>query len=89
VEYPALPDDELAQLLDQALMVQNDDYAAFRRQGRINAPVVVQVAAGEIYRWSKEVRGKLGGQNKIPHIDPTMEGELVKSLFEFSRGKVP
>ena len=38
-----------------------------------------------IYDWSHEVRGKLGGQSKIPHIDPTLTGELVQSLVDFSR----
>ncbi|ACM20347.1 GH3 family protein [Geotalea daltonii FRC-32] len=75
----------LADRLDKALTAQNDDYATFRSQGRIKEPVVIQVEAGLIYRWSKEVRGKLGGQSKIPHIDPTLEGELVRSLVEFSK----
>ena len=36
-----------------------------------------------IYSWSGEVRGKLGGQNKIPHIDPTVDGEMTLSLLRF------
>ncbi|ABQ26751.1 GH3 family domain-containing protein [Geotalea uraniireducens] len=78
-------DIDLAKRLDDALITMNADYATFRNQGRIKAPVVVGVEEGLIYRWSKEVRGKLGGQSKIPHIDPTVEGELVRSLVEFSR----
>ena len=75
---------DLAQRLDRALAEMNADYRTFRDQGRINAPRVLVVREDEIYRWSKEVRGKLGGQSKIPHIDPTLEGELVASLSEFS-----
>lgn len=75
---------DLAQRLDRALISSNADYGTFRAQGRINAPRVLVVGEDEIYRWSKEVRGKLGGQSKIPHIDPTLEGELVASLAAFS-----
>ena len=71
---------ELAQRLDGALADMNADYRAFRTQGRINPPRVLVVLEDEIYLWSKEVRGKLGGQSKIPHVDPTLEGELVASL---------
>jgi len=74
---------DLAERLDRALVATNADYGTFRAQGRINAPLVLAVPEDEIYRWSKEVRGKLGGQSKIPHIDPTLEGELVASLARF------
>jgi hypothetical protein len=78
---------DLAQRLDGALASANADYATFRAQGRINVPKVLLVPQDEIYRWSKEVRGKLGGQSKIPHIDPTLEGELVASLAGFNGGQ--
>jgi hypothetical protein len=61
----------------------NADYSTFRSHGRIAGPLVVTVGEEEIYRWSKVVRGKLGGQSKIPHIDPTMDGEMVQSLLRF------
>jgi len=73
----------VAGALDRTLCVLNADYRTFREQGRINAPEVQVVQEDEIYRWSHEVRGKLGGQSKIPHIDPTLEGELVASLADF------
>ena len=44
------------------------------------------VGEDEIDRWSKEVRGTRGGQSKIPHVDPTLEGELVQSLARFAGG---
>ncbi|MBJ6724462.1 GH3 family domain-containing protein [Geomesophilobacter sediminis] len=74
----------LARELDGVLRELNADYATFRAQGRIAAPAVVPVGEELIYRWSKEVRGKLGGQSKIPHIDPTLEGELVVSLVGYA-----
>ena len=76
----------LAGELDGALREMNADYGTFRAQGRIGAPLVVPVEEEFIYRWSKEVRGKLGGQSKIPHIDPTLEGELVQSLVSYTAG---
>lgn len=75
--------EELAGNLDRALCTMNADYRTFRAQGRINPPLVRVVPEDGIYRWSKDVRGKLGGQTKIPHIDPTLEGELVASLASF------
>jgi len=73
----------LAEELDRRLKEMNADYATFRGQGRIAGPLVVTVGEEAIYRWSKVVRGKLGGQSKIPHIDPTMDGEMVQSLLSF------
>ncbi|WP_026842561.1 GH3 family domain-containing protein [Citrifermentans bremense] len=73
----------LAGHLDASLNGMNADYRTFREQGRIKPPLVLTVPEGEIYRWSKEVRGKLGGQSKIPHVDPTLEGDLVASLARY------
>lgn len=70
--------------LDKSLISQNADYATFRSQGRIDTPEVLTVDEGLIYSWSKEIRGKLGGQSKIPHIDPTPDGEMIRSLVEFA-----
>ena len=71
---------ELARHLDDALAGMNADYRTFRVQGRIKPPRVLAVSEDDIYLWSRDVRGKLGGQSKIPHVDPTLEGELVASL---------
>jgi hypothetical protein len=70
--------------LDASLVGQNADYGTFRSQGRIDRPEVVNVDEGLIYAWSREIRGKLGGQSKIPHIDPTPDGEMIRSLLEFA-----
>jgi GH3 auxin-responsive promoter len=77
------PPDQLAGLLDDSLIRANADYATFRTQGRINRPQVIVSDELLIYRWSAEVRGRLGGQSKIPHIDPTLSGELVESLTAY------
>jgi hypothetical protein len=74
----------LARQLDATLRSLNADYASFRGQGRIAPPRVVTVDEELIYRWSQEVRGKLGGQSKIPHVDPTVDGEMISSLTVFA-----
>jgi hypothetical protein len=76
---------ELSLRLDNTLRTLNADYAAFRFQGRIQPPYVLPVGKDVIYNWSGQVRGKLGGQSKIPHIDPTVDGEMVKSLLRYCR----
>jgi hypothetical protein len=62
----------------------NADYATFRFQNRIQPPIVITAGKDFIYNWSKAVRGKLGGQSKIPHIDPTLNGEMIKSLADYT-----
>ena len=69
--------------LDASLCQLNADYAAFRGQGRINAPGVLLVPEDGIYQWSQAERGKLGGQTKIPHIDPTPDSSMIASLRQF------
>jgi len=83
-EGSPLGSDRLAGNLDRRLQAANADYATFRGQGRIREPLVVTADEELIYRWSKEERGKLGGQSKIPHIDPTVDGEMVRSLLRFT-----
>ena len=78
-----LNSDFALRILDDTLCEQNADYATFRSQGRINAPDVLLVPEDGIYRWSQAERGKLGGQTKIPHIDPTIDSSMIASLREF------
>jgi hypothetical protein len=73
----------MASLLDGQLREMNADYATFRDQGRIAAPQLLAVNGEMIYNWSKDVRGKLGGQSKIPHIDPTADCSMIKSIREY------
>jgi hypothetical protein len=77
-----------ADILDRSLTARNADYAVFREQGRINPPLVAVADEGAIYRWSKERRSKLGGQSKVPHIDPTPDGEMVRDLARYSDRKI-
>ena len=70
--------------MDTTLCDLNADYATFRSQGRINAPDVMLVPEDGIYHWSQKERGKLGGQTKIPHIDPTPDSSMIQSLIRYS-----
>jgi hypothetical protein len=74
---------EIARLIDRRLCDLNADYANFRQQERIKSPEVLVAECDAIYDWSRQVRGKLGGQTKIPHIDPTQDSSMVLSLKEF------
>ncbi len=80
---------EAGKLLDGTLRDLNADYATFRSQGRINAPEVLLAPEGTIYDWSRTVRGKLGGQTKIPHIDPTPDSSMITGLREFASKSEP
>jgi hypothetical protein len=75
--------EQLALRVDQKLRELNADYATFREQGRIAAPDVAILPADQIYDWSQSVRKKLGGQSKIPHIDPTPDSSLTASLRDY------
>jgi hypothetical protein len=77
-------EESFASFLDTALATKNADYAAFRAQGRIHPPRVIVADEDSIYAWSKEARGRLGGQSKIPHIDPTQDGEMVAGLSRYA-----
>jgi hypothetical protein len=77
--------DEAVKILDDSLRRLNADYATFREQGRILPPHVLLMPESALYRWSQEERGKLGGQSKIPHIDPTLDSSMIKSLVNYSR----
>lgn len=67
---PASPAGDAARLapaLDAALRAGNDDYAAHRDGGQLEAPEVWLLAPGAIARWMA-ARGKAGGQNKVPRV---------------------
>jgi len=84
VQNDDLNKDDAIRILDTTLSVLNADYATFRSQGRINAPDVMLVPEDGIYRWSQAERGKMGGQSKIPHIDPTPDSSMIQSLIRYS-----
>jgi hypothetical protein len=83
VQNENLNNGDASLMLDTTLRGLNADYDTFRSQGRINAPDVMLVPEEGIYQWSQAELGKLGGQTKIPHIDPTPDSSMIKSLFTY------
>jgi len=75
--------DWLADQLDCSLRRQNADYDTFRTQGRIATPRIILSGEDMIYEWSKTIRGKLGGQSKIPRIDASSDCSMIASLEDF------
>ncbi len=55
----------MAPELDAELIARNDDYAAKRKGGGLDAPVVRLVMPGVFEHWMRH-NGKWGGQNKMP-----------------------
>jgi len=72
--------DYFATLLDHALMSINSDYEAKRyRNLTLDKPIVRQAVRGTFYQWL-ELKGKLGGQNKVPRL--SNERKYIESLLE-------
>lgn len=71
----------LARLLDDALAAANADYAAHRQGGQLLPPAVTMLPAGRFEAWMRAT-GRLGGQNKVPHIiaDPRRFAEAAAQL---------
>jgi hypothetical protein len=69
--------------LDADLGVRNADYKWFRGvEERLPLPGLVVVRPGGFDDWMRS-RGKLGGQNKVPRMDPS--GVLTRQLWDYLR----
>lgn len=70
IEFEHKPSDQALfnELLDQKLRELNSDYDAKRQKDlALVAPLVHVMPDGTFYNWMK-MRGKLGGQNKVPRL---------------------
>jgi len=84
IEFSIPPDnlDDFTTLLDQALMSINSDYEAKRyRNLTLDKPKVHRAATGTFYQWL-EMKGKLGGQNKVPRL--SNERNYLEDLLEIN-----
>ncbi|WP_200305704.1 GH3 family domain-containing protein [Paracraurococcus ruber] len=72
----------LAAALDAALLRANDDYAAHRRGGQMDAAEVVLLPPGAFAAWMR-AQGKLGGQHKVPRVlaDPQRFAAAERGLL--------
>lgn len=60
--------DQFARVLDSTLCRINSDYEAKRYNNiTLEMPKIIELEAGTFYKWM-QLRGKLGGQNKIPRL---------------------
>jgi len=75
IEFKVSPNnlEEFTHILDSSLREINSDYDAKRSHNlALIAPTVHSVDEGTFYRWMK-MRGKLGGQNKVPRLANSRE----------------
>jgi len=87
IEFHIPPEnlDRFAYYLDHALMSINSDYEAKRYKNiTLDKPLIKAVPAGTFYKWM-ELRGKLGGQNKVPRLFNTRK--YLNDLTELVEGK--
>ncbi len=85
IEFEKSPEDIdfFTQVLDNALCALNSDYEAKRYKGiTLGPPIVRSLDSGTFFQWMK-VRGKLGGQNKVPRLFNTRE--YVDQLVELNQ----
>jgi hypothetical protein len=81
-ETPPASLDYFTEILDNALKTLNSDYEAKRYHNMIlRPPIVIQLEKGTFYRWLK-IRGKLGGQNKVPRL--SNDRKYVDEIKELS-----
>ena len=76
--------DLIAEGLDLALQRLNEDYAAKRQGGGLDAPTVRLVMPGVFEQWLRS-RGKWGGQNKMPRC--RSDREIANELAQLTRFK--
>ena len=74
----------LAEGLDLELQRLNEDYAAKRQGGGLDAPTVRLVMPGVFEQWQRS-RGKWGGQNKMPRC--RSDREIADELAQLTRFK--
>ncbi|MDR1601636.1 MAG: GH3 auxin-responsive promoter family protein [Tannerella sp.] len=75
IEFDRLPAsiNEFARILDGALQSLNSDYEAKRyREMSLQAPEIITAHEGVFFKWLK-MKGKLGGQHKIPRLSNNRE----------------
>lgn len=82
IEFERDPDsfEQFVSCLDNALKMLNSDYEAKRHKDiTLEMPHVLKVPKGTFYNWMK-MRGKVGGQNKIPRL--SNDRKYIDQLFE-------
>ncbi|MFN4122337.1 MAG: GH3 auxin-responsive promoter family protein [Flavobacteriales bacterium] len=86
IEFERPPEnlDYFTEVLDNALKTLNSDYEAKRYKDiTLRKPIVRKLEEGSFYNWMK-IRGKLGGQNKVPRLsnDRKYLDEILEMMHE-------
>ena len=84
IEFDVAPKDmdHFTKILDNSLKTLNSDYEAKRHKNlALEKPHIIVAPKGTFYKWMK-IRGKVGGQNKIPRLanDRKYLDELMNML---------
>ena len=85
IEFEHAPEslDEFTKILDDTLQKLNSDYEAKRYRGiSLLSPEIIQAREGVFYEWLK-VKGKLGGQHKIPRL--SNQRTYIEELLELNK----
>jgi GH3 auxin-responsive promoter len=88
LEFERQPSDlqKFTEVLDETLREINSDYDAKRYQDMaLQMPVVHNVPSGTFYNWLK-MKGKLGGQYKVPRLANSREFvDEILGMIEYSK----
>ena len=87
IEFESKPEDLefFTETLDNALKSLNSDYEAKRYHNLLlGEPMIKVIPAGTFYQWLK-VKGKLGGQNKVPRL--ANERKYVEEILALISGE--
>jgi hypothetical protein len=85
IEFEKKPNDleHFIHMFDEALKTINSDYEAKRHKNlSLEMPHVVIAKKGLFYEWMR-IRGKIGGQNKIPRL--ANDREYLDQLIELNK----
>lgn len=82
IEFSVMPDslERFARVLDESLQQINSDYEAKRYKNITLQPLEIVVARPQLFHDWLKMKGKLGGQHKVPRLSNTREyiDELLK-----------
>ena len=85
VEFDTPPDDRerFVEALDSRLQALNSDYRAKRYSDvTLRRPVLTVAPEGLFYRWMA-LRGKMGGQNKVPRLENSRQyADALRELMD-------
>ena len=85
IEFQKEPEDlnQFIAVFDEALKTINSDYEAKRYKNlSLESPHMVVAKEGLFYEWMR-IRGKIGGQNKIPRL--ANDREYIDQLIELNK----